>query len=141
MDVESMRAAARRYFEGSINQRNPAEVDAFFHPKVIDHGVPPGFPRTIRGRKALNAIYYRAFPDARGTIEDIMVEDDRVVVRYTMRGSQQGEFMGMPPTGRTFVASGFFQDRFEGDRAVEHWEVFDEAEMMRQLGLMPELVT
>ncbi len=141
MDAEQIKAAARRFFEGSINQRNPAEVDAYFAPHMIDHGVPPRFPRNIHGRKMLNAIYYRAFPDARGAIDDILVEGDRVVVRYTMHGSHDGEFMGLAPTGRTFVASGFFEDRFEGDQAVEHWEIFDEAEMMRQLGLLPAMVS
>jgi predicted ester cyclase len=74
-----------------------------------------------------------AFSEFTMTIEDILAEGDRVVVRAKMPGTHQGDFMGIPVTGRQIDVA--FADflRFEGGKVVEHWGVTDTGAMMEQL--------
>lgn len=71
------------------------------------------------------------------TINDVIAEGDRVVVRWTNEGTHIGEFAGMPATGRTFSISGIDIYRVEGDKLAEHWHVVDQLSMLGQLGLLP----
>lgn len=71
------------------------------------------------------------------TVEDVITEGDRVVVRWTNAGTHVGEFAGMPATGRAFSISGIDIYRVEGDLLAEHWHVVDQLSMLGQLGLLP----
>ncbi len=82
-------------------------------------------------------VYLRAFPDADITIEDQLVEGDRVVTRWTGRGTQTGEFMEMPPSGKKVAVPGVQIDRFSGGKIVEEWTLFDQLGMLQQLGAVP----
>jgi steroid delta-isomerase-like uncharacterized protein len=72
------------------------------------------------------------------TVEDVIAEDDRVVVRWTNAGTHVGEFLGIPPTGRTFTIAGIDIYRVSEGRLAEHWHVIDQLAMLQQLGLLPE---
>jgi steroid delta-isomerase-like uncharacterized protein len=72
------------------------------------------------------------------TIEDIVAEGDRVVVRWTNRGTHIGDFAGIPATGKTFTINGIDIYRVAGGELCEHWDVVDQLSMLRQLGLLPE---
>ena len=67
----------------------------------------------------------------------IIAEGDRVVARWTLRGTHRGEFMGIAATGKQVSMSGIEIDRFAGDKAVEHWEQADIMSLMQQLGAIP----
>jgi predicted ester cyclase len=82
-------------------------------------------------------VFRDAFPDLRFTAEDIIAEGDKVAARYTMRGTHQGEFMGVAPTGNRIEVTGIDIVRFEGGKMVEHWANSDELGMMQQLGVIP----
>ena len=82
-------------------------------------------------------MYRTAFPDLRMTIEDMTAEGDRVVVRWTVRGTQTGEMMGMPATGKPTTVTGMFLNRLAAGKIVEGWGNFDALGMMQQLGLIP----
>lgn len=71
------------------------------------------------------------------TIEDVIADGDRVVVRWTNSGTHVGEFAGIPATGGTFSIAGIDIYRVEGDRLAEHWHVVDQLSMLGQLGLLP----
>ena len=77
------------------------------------------------------------FPDLTFSAEDMIAEGDKVAVRFTMRGTHKGEFMGVPATGKQFEVSGIDIVRFAGGKAVEHWGVTDTMAMMQQLGAVP----
>ena len=62
-----------------------------------------------------------AFPDVVFTADDVISEDDRVAARFTIRGTQVGDFMGVPPTNKPIVVTGIDIVRFEGGKAMEHW--------------------
>jgi predicted ester cyclase len=72
------------------------------------------------------------------TIEDVVAEGDRVVVRWTNSGTHIGVFAGIPPTGRSFVIAGIDIYRVADGKLAEHWHVVDQLAMMAQLGLLPE---
>ncbi|MDX1416943.1 MAG: ester cyclase, partial [Candidatus Promineifilaceae bacterium] len=69
-------------------------------------------------------------------IEDVVAEDDKVVLRMTWSGSQQNEFMGLPPSGKSFSVNVIDIFRVAGGQIVEHWGMIDMMGMMQQLGAM-----
>jgi len=80
-----------------------------------------------------------AFPDAQVTVEDMIAEGDKVVTRYTIRGTHQGETEDFgPPTGKQVELKGITIHRFEDGQIVEEWEAYDNLSMLKQLGLAPE---
>ncbi|GAB3860342.1 ester cyclase [Nocardioides maradonensis] len=72
------------------------------------------------------------------TVEDVVCEGDKVVVRWTNAGTHVGEFAGIPATGGTFTIGGIDIYRIEGDLLAEHWHVVDQLAMLGQLGLLPQ---
>ena len=83
-------------------------------------------------------MYTAAFPDLRMTPEDVLSSGDKVVVRVKATGTHQGDFMGVPATGRSIDVQLIDIVRFGDDGlAHEHWGVFDAMTMMQQLGVVP----
>jgi predicted ester cyclase len=79
----------------------------------------------------------RGLADLHLTIEDLIEEGDKVVMRNTVTGTHQGEYMGIPPTGKTVTYNEIFILRFAGGRIAETWGIVDVLSQMRQLGVMP----
>jgi predicted ester cyclase len=84
--------------------------------------------------KQTNFVMLAAFPDLKFEIDDIFAEGDRVVVRYTMVGTNQGSYMGAAPTGKKVSLNGICIYKIAGGRLVESWQVFDRLSLMQQLG-------
>jgi steroid delta-isomerase-like uncharacterized protein len=104
----------------------------------VEHEQTPGIEPTKDGVKQLFRIYTAAFPDLRMDAEDILVSGDKAVARVRATGTQQGEFMGIPATGRSVDVQLIDIIRFGDDGlAHEHWGVFDALAMMQQLGAIP----
>ena len=82
-------------------------------------------------------MFYAAFPDLRGTIEDMVAEGDKVASRLRWRGTHQAELMGIPPTGKQGDFTRIAIHRIEGGKVVEGWVNFDAMGMMQQLGVVP----
>jgi predicted ester cyclase len=130
MSVEGNKAVARRWFEEVINGRKPEVVDEIFAPSYVHHGTVGDGMRRAEVKKFAASIL-AAYPDRKATIEDIVAEDDRVVVRFSSTGTRQGEFMGRPATGKRESMSAIWISRFENNRAVEGWEVADGGPLMQ----------
>jgi len=96
----------------------------------------------IRGADNLRSEveYFRsAIPDLTYTIDDQIVEGDKVVTRYTVSGTHQGEFFGVPGSGRRIEMTGINIDRFdENGKLVEEWPEYDLLGAMQQMGAIPE---
>ena len=138
MPAENNKALIRRYFEDAWNKHNPAVVDEIYAADFVDRGPDiPGIAHTRDGLKQFMGMYLRAFPDANITVEEQLVEGDRVVTRWTGYGTQTGEFMDMPPSGRKVAVPGVQIDRFAGGKIVEEWTLFDQLGMLQQLGAVP----
>ena len=104
----------------------------------VEHEETPGLAPTKDGVKAFFRMYLAAFPDLRMRAEDVLVSGDKVVARVRATGTHQGEFMGMPATGRSIDVQLIDILRFGDDGLVrEHWGVFDALAMMQQLGAIP----
>jgi steroid delta-isomerase-like uncharacterized protein len=137
----------QRIWDELFNQRKLAAADELFAPDFVNHArlvqvretPPPPFPLGPAHMKQLVTTLTTAFPDLRITVDDIMVAGDKVVGRITMSGTHQGEFLGIPATGKAFRVSHIQIYRFAGGKAVEHWAVRDDLGMLRQLGLISTL--
>lgn len=131
---EALRQLARRVFSEIISGGDLALADHLIGSDYVDHrGGPPGREGFKMGLQMVRA----AFPDWTSTPDDMVVEGDRVAARWTVRGTHQGDFMGIPATGReiTMAEAGIL--RFEDGRLVELWRVADELALLRQLGVLP----
>jgi len=139
MSTEQNKTFVRRYWEQVWNQGNLAVVDELIASDFDGHPLPsdPDFGRGPAGQKQLVGMYRTAFPDLHMTIEDMTAEGDRVVVRWTVRGTQTGEMMGIPATGKPTTVTGMFLNRLAAGKIVEGWGNFDALGMMQQLGLLP----
>jgi predicted ester cyclase len=83
------------------------------------------------------AVMRGAFPDLRATVEDILAEGDRVMLRVRFQGTQQGALMWIPPSRRAVDFEVVDIYRVAGDQIVEHWTVGDRLTMLQQLGALP----
>jgi len=137
MSAEQNKAAIRRYFEEVWNKGNMNAVDEVVGADLVDHSAPPGLPPGSEGHKVFVGVFRTAFPDLNITVEDLLADGDKVITRVSMRGTHQGDLMGIPPTGKSVTITGISIDRFEGDKYVESWVEIDQLSMMQQLGVIP----
>ena len=101
----------------------------------VEHEQTPGLEPTKEGVTAFFRMYVAAFPDLRFHPEDMFANGDKVVTRARVIGTHQGEFLGIPATGRSVDVQVIDIVRFGDDGlAREHWGVFDAMGMMQQLG-------
>jgi steroid delta-isomerase-like uncharacterized protein len=138
MSTEENKALVQRLFEEVFNQKRLERADAFVAPDYLDHGAVPGQGPGLEGAKQQRwAMYFAAIPDLHTTIDDLAAEGDKVVVRYTVEGTQQGELLGIPPTGKRFRTSGICIYRLAEGKVAEVWEQMDMLGLMQQLGVIP----
>jgi steroid delta-isomerase-like uncharacterized protein len=132
--------AAFRRFQDATNTHNEEliskTVDEVFQPDVVLHIPVPGQATGAQAIKEIFSNLHLAFPDLHVTIEDLIEEGDKVASRNTVRGTHQGEHMGLPPTGKSITYNEIFIFRFANGRIVETWGVVDVLSQMRQLGLI-----
>ena len=138
MVTEQNKALIGRFIEEIFNRGNMSIVDEILAPGFVDHEeLPGGIPNGREGFKTLTTMLRSAFPDFKGTIEDILAEGDKVVVRMTWSGTQKGEFMGIPATGKSVSFGVIDIIRIAGGKLVEHWGQMDSMRLMQQLGAIP----
>ncbi len=135
MSTEENKALARHSWELLENQDILEEAyaaDLVWHEPDQD-------VRGLEEAKQFVGMYKTAFPDLHATVEDVIAEGDKVVTRWTVRGTHQGEIEEFgPPTGRQIEIEGITIHRIEGGKIVEEWERYDILSIMQQLGLAPE---
>ena len=139
MSTEDNKALMHRFLEEVFNKRNLAAMDEFIAPDQVDHTLPAFLPTTPEGTKRAIGMYLKAFPDLHLTVEDMFAEGDKVVTRFTSRGTQKRAFMGIPPTGKQVTVSSIVIVRIAGDKIVEQWGLDDQMGMLQQLGVIPAL--
>jgi steroid delta-isomerase-like uncharacterized protein len=97
---EDNKILVRRWYDEAWNKGDMAAVDDLLSPTYVGHAAGAPDVKGTEGIKQLVATFGTAFPDHRVTVEDIVAEGDKVAVRYTMRGTHRGEFMGVAPTNK-----------------------------------------
>ncbi len=138
MSMEENKAIVRQYVEEVINKRNLAALDEFNPPTYVLHS-PGSLPMNREAAKQFITVFQTAFPDLQQTIEDMLAEEDKVVQRVTFRGTHQGEFQGIPATGRHITVTGMNISRVTEGKIVEDWFAFDALGLLQQLGVVPTL--
>jgi len=116
-----------------FNSGDLAILDELIAAGYTNHNAPPGATQGVEGRKQAVAMFRRAFPDLQSTVEDLIAEGDRVVARVNMRGTNTGEFMGRPPTGRPVNVTGIDIFRVVDGQVTDRWGVLDMMAMTQQL--------
>ncbi|HEX9353627.1 MAG TPA: ester cyclase, partial [Streptosporangiaceae bacterium] len=111
-------------------------IDEVFEPDVLIRTPLPVQATGAQALKQVWAILLRAFPDVHITVEDVIAEGDKVVARDTVTGTHQGEYMGVPPTGKSVTYNEIFILRFVKGRIAETWGVVDVLSQMKQLGVV-----
>lgn len=140
MSVEDNKAVARRVYSEAVNEGNLDLFDELVAEDAVEHEVFPGMPnRGPAAPKAFFSMFSAAFPDMRMTVNDMIAEGDKVVARVTVSGTHKGEFMGTPPTARSFEAQAIDIFEVQDGMVTAHWGVMDQAAMMEQLGLTPDM--
>lgn len=122
-DIEANKALVRRVYE-AFRLGNVDQLDEVVAPTFVDHDPMPGQAPGLVGLKQAVGLFRAAFPDGRLTIEELVAEDDRVVARVTMRGTQAGEFFGLAPTGELMTTDGVETFRIRRGKIVETWSRF-----------------
>ncbi len=137
MSFDNNKAIARRYIVDAVP--DPAIYDEVLAEDAVFYY--PGLPGPLHGRAALKGLdtaYRTAFPDYRVTLDDdLLAEGDKVVGRWTMRGTHSGSFNGIPATGRAVSITGINILRIANGQVVEDWGAFDLLGLMQQVGAFP----
>ena len=140
MSIRETKDLIGRYYEecNAINgnlAKFEAMADGFFVPDFIGHA--PTGDTNFEQWKQIRGALYTAFPDLKWTIEDMIAEEDKVVVRFRASGTQKGAFLGIPPTEKPINITGVAIYRIAGGKITEDWAFMDTLGVMRQLGILP----
>lgn len=129
---------ARSVSEEVWGKGNAALIDELYAENFVDLNPIPGVPGTREGLKMQLVAYRQAFPDMNTTVNDMVAEGDKVVIRFTIRGTHTGDMMGIPPTGKSGEIAGITMLRLEDGKIVEEFSLADMMTLYQQLGLVPE---
>ena len=138
MSAEENKAIVRRFVDEVQSAGNIDAIDELCSPEFVNHSAPPGMPANCEGVKLVTAMFRQAFPDSYFTVEDMVAEGDKVVSRKTFHGTHQGEFMGIPPTGKRVSIGLIDIVRIADGQVVEHRSIGDNLGMLQQLGVIPQ---
>lgn len=139
MSEERNRETARRVFEEFFTAGDLDLAEELFGPDLVQHH--PDEPYETRGQDGIRERirgYRTAFSDLSTPIEDLVAEGDRVAIRYVARGTNDGEIMGMEPTGKQIALDAQAIYRFEDGKVVEIWDAWNVLTLMEQLGMAPQ---
>jgi steroid delta-isomerase-like uncharacterized protein len=140
MSIRETKDLIGRYYEecnaikGNL-AKFEAMADRFFVADFIGHA--PTGDTNFEQWKQVRGALYTAFPDLKWTIEDMIAEEDKVVVRFRASGTQKGAFLGIPRTEKPINIAGVAIYRIAGVKITEDWAFMDTLGVMRQLGVLP----
>ena len=134
---EDAKSLVRRLYE-EVAAGNLGVIDELIADDFVDHEDFPGLEPSKEGVKRFFAMLRSAFPDLRMEVHEILADGDLVSARVIARGTQQGDFMGMPSSGNHVRVQVFDIVRIRDGQVAEHWGLMDAMTMMQQLGGMPE---
>jgi steroid delta-isomerase-like uncharacterized protein len=101
---------------------------------VVDHDPDPDQGPGPEGYIRMFAAMRTSFPDLSVSVDQLVTDDDKIAIAYTITGTQKGEFMGVPPTGRKIRARGVQIARFQNGKMVERWGSSDQLGILEQIG-------
>jgi steroid delta-isomerase-like uncharacterized protein len=136
--IEENKRLAARPHEEVFNQGNLDAADGIFSSDYVQHEAHlPPLPPGPEGVKRLASMLRAAFPDLRLRLDETVAEGDKVVHYWTFQGTHQGEFNGIPATGRGVVITGIDIWRIEDGKLKENRQIVDNLSLLEQLGVVP----
>ncbi len=133
MSTEDNVKIGRRYVEG-LNQGNP---DASLFAEGFVYNNPQGVQMDFNGAMQVVQLFNTALPDHNTDVKDEIASEVRVVYRWETRGTHNGDFFGIPPTGKPLLSRGMTIMRIENGKIAEIWEAIDILGLMQQMGAIP----
>jgi predicted ester cyclase/ketosteroid isomerase-like protein len=124
-EVEQNKRVVRRLYEEVFSNWNLAVIDELISPEFVGHEMPPGTPPGPEGFRQFYAGIRDGLPDVQLTVEDMIGERDRVVVRWRGRATHRGPFLGIPATGGPVSLTGIAIYRLSNGKVVERWVEVD----------------
>ncbi len=139
MSLAENKAVAQRVVEEGFNGRKLQAFDDLVASDSVNHD--PNNPQVtdLASFKAWVQAVWQGFPDFAVEITQLIAEEDRVVHVWVCRGTQTGEFMGMPASGRKIEVTGMSVNRLANGKIVETWWNSDMLLFLQQLGVIPAL--
>ena len=128
----------REFVEQAFNNGNLEVANEYLAEDFVRHDPDMGEVRGREKYKEFIEMNRTAFPDYHETIDNIITQGDTVMYRWTLRGTQEGEFMGVAPTGNEIEVTGMIDMRLEDGRITELWGNFDALGLLKQLDAVPE---
>ena len=138
MSTEENKAIVRRINDEVWSEGHLDVIDELIADEFIATVV--GAPEQIRGQQGFRefvVMYRTAFPDLRITVDEQFAEGETVVTRWTATGTNEGELMGIPATGKQATVAGININRVSGGKLVEGWGLFDQLGLLQQIGAVP----
>lgn len=138
MDSETMRKEMLRFYD-AFNRRDLDSVSDVVADDFVDHEIPDGMPSGFEGVRQFLGAFVAAFPDMKFEPLEIIATNNNVAARLRTTGTHEGEFFGIPATGRKIDVESADWVRYNDEgKVVEHWGYTDNLKLMQQLGVMPE---
>ena len=137
MAAEENKAVVRRFVDVS-NTRDLDALDELCASDFVNHDPANPAVRDLEGLKESWRMLGSAFPDMQTTIDALLTDGDCVIKRFTVHGTQTGEFNGIPATGRPITFQGIDIHRLENGRIKEIWWGYDNLGVLQQLGVIPQ---
>lgn len=128
----------RRVYTEIQDTGNLAAIDPLFAPDVLVHDPFMGDVKGVEAYRQLTRLFQSAFPGHKTQLEIFVAEGDYVAIYHIHLAVHNGEFMGLPPTGKSIRVPGLELYRLQNGKIVEFWRHDDDAGLMRQLGMMPQ---
>lgn len=139
MSPEEIKALQRRFYDDCNKGKSAAiaALDDLFANDIVWHSATGKDIRSVENLKQSFNAAYNTFPDTHYTIDDMIVEGDKAVTRFTFTGTHKGEFKGIPPTNKKVKVWAIAIARIADGKFMEVWERYDTLGWMQELGLIP----
>jgi len=133
------KALAKRFNDEVFTQGKVEVIDELVADDYVEHQEFPGLEPTKDGLKKFVQFFHAAFSDIKVETLSVCEDGDELWVHSMFTGTHTGDFVGVPPTGRTVTMAMMDRVKVRDDQAVEHWGVSDDLGMMTQLGVIPKM--
>lgn len=131
------KAVIQAFIEEVINQHRLDRADDIVKEDFIELDPLPSQQQGREGLKAILQVLWSAFPDMHWVTKEMITEDEKVVTRFVWTGTHQGEFLGVPATGKSVEVKGVVIDRLENGKMADSRILMDTMGLMQQLGAIP----
>ena len=135
MSTEQNQNLARQFFKEQDLRKGVVAPELCTGDYTAHIGSNP--PMNVDGHSQFGMMFYAGFPDIYHTIDETFAEGDKVAVRFTLRGTHKGNFLGVPPTDKSIHVTANIIMHFVDGKVEELYGEFDALGLMQQLGIVP----